>query len=99
MHITPEMITALSDLRNFANAVRPEIYPVEVDRLAQKAIDLLDNADFFMAIDEAANEREITAQFAAGSVDPAEWGDTTAEDMADHQKGVSAPLPGDQRTP
>jgi hypothetical protein len=91
MDITPEMITALGDLRKFAEAVRVETYPPEVDRRAQQAVDLLDNADFFTAIDDAANEGEKAAQSTAESteswvVDSAEWGDTTGADMAAHQK-------------
>lgn len=87
MQITKEMITALGDLRVFATAVRAERHPLEVDRRAQEAVDLLDNADFFAAIDDAANEGENLAS-RTGGVDPAEWGDTTAEDMARHQRGV-----------
>ena len=86
MDITSEMITALNDLRAFAEAVRAEMYPPEVDRRAQQAVELLDNADFFTAIDDAAADREASALLTAGSVDPAEWGDTTGADMAAHQK-------------
>lgn len=86
MDITREMITALTDLRVFAKAVRAELYPPEMDRRAQQAVELLDNADFFTEIDMTANETEVSDQFEAGATDPAEWGDTTSADMAAHQK-------------
>ena len=79
MNITPEMIAALTTLRQGARGgyrVSPEV---------REAINVLDNADFFTAIDEEANEMETAAQFAA--VDPEEWGDTTRADMARHQAG------------
>lgn len=88
MQITDEMITALNDLRAWAGTVRYSKSATEDERRAQEALDLLDNADFFAVIDDAANEKETVAQFAAGAVDPAEWGDTTAEDMAAHQKEI-----------
>ena len=85
--ITPEMISALNTLRAFALCA-----PASG---AGKAINVLDNADFFTPIDEALdeleNERETAAQFCTdpeelgAPLDPAEWGDTTREDMASHQ--------------
>lgn len=96
MEITREMVLALKDLRTFADAVRPEMYPVEVDRRAQKAIDLLDNADFFSKIDEAGDAFETEG---AQAHDPAEWGDTTRQDMADHQEGADARLTASEHRP
>lgn len=84
MQITDEMIVALNELREFAKV--PSVF--HSLRRAQYAFNVLDNADFFTAIDDAANERETLAQFAAGSVDPAEWGDTTSADMAAHQREI-----------
>lgn len=85
MQITDEMITALNDLRAWAGTVRHSKSATEDERRAQEGLDLLDNADFFAAIDDAANEGE---GLATGTVDAAEWGDTTAEDMARHQGAV-----------
>lgn len=84
MSITPEMIAALTTLRNFTERVADCKSIVGLHEAVQ-AFNALDNADFFTAIDEAANEVETAAQFAA--VDPEEWGDTTRADMARHQEG------------
>ena len=89
--ITPEMIDALNTLR-----VHARYHSVAMS--LRDAINLLDNADFFVPIDEARdeleNERETAAQFCT---DPAEWGDTTREDMASHQ-GLGQ-MPGDSLDP
>lgn len=87
MEITDEMITALNDLRAWAGTVRHSKSATEDERRAQEALDLLDNADFFATIDDAADEGENLAS-RTGGTDPAEWGDTTAEDMAAHQKEI-----------
>lgn len=58
MNITPEMVQALAALREFAKATNAERYPHPIDAEAAKAVDLLDNADFFTAIDEADTQDE-----------------------------------------
>jgi hypothetical protein len=70
MDITPEMIAALKDLRYFARVVPRERYAPDVDLRTAAAIDLLDNADLFAAIDDAAHEMEAAAQFAADATTP-----------------------------
>lgn len=55
MQITREMIEALDDLRKFSTAVKAERYADEPSKAAALAVDLLDNEDFFAAIDD---ERE-----------------------------------------
>lgn len=55
------------------------------------ALNVLDNAGIFHEIDEAADyasAEEVLAEAALLGIpkpDPAEWGDTTAADMARHQ--------------
>lgn len=83
MQITPEMMRAWADLQGFAKTVRKYVNATSLERAVSDAIDVLDDSDFMVPIEEAANEAETAAQFAAA--DPAEWGDTTAEDMARHQ--------------
>lgn len=59
---------------------------------AAKAVDVLDNAGVFAAIDTATDYDLDAPDLTAGGLDPAEWGDTTRADMARHQ---SAPMPTD----
>jgi hypothetical protein len=82
MNITPEMVKALAALRRFSTAVKQERYVHPLDKEAALAIDLLDNEDFFAPLDDEAFLTENTK-----ADDPAEWGDTTVEDMARHQQG------------
>lgn len=56
MEITPQMIEALDRLREFARAVGRENYPHVLDREAADAVELLDNADFFAALDDARED-------------------------------------------
>jgi hypothetical protein len=60
MNITPEMVDALALMREFARLVKRERFPHPVDSDTAKAIDLLDDADFFREIDE--KELELEAQ-------------------------------------
>ena len=89
--ITPEMIAAWRTLQDFARHARPNS-PVK------KAIDVLDISDFMVPIERAEDERRPIPQISTQSamtgkiyrsdiqpLDPAEWGDTTREDMARHQ--------------
>ncbi len=92
--ITPEMIAALNTLR-----VHARYHSVAMS--LRDAINTLDNADFFVPIDEARDELEADTERPCGCggkgthgvdhaedyapLDPAEWGDTTREDMARHQ--------------
>lgn len=111
MNITPEMMSAWETLQSFAKTVPRYVNATALERSVADAIDVLDDSDFMAPIDEAVNEREMAAQFAADSpndstirpcrcggslngevggigcaeTDPAEWGDTTREDMARHQ--------------
>lgn len=89
--VTPEAVQALAYLRLKARSD---------DSQVSRAINTLDNAGVFAALDEAtdyASAAEIMAEVAAKSVeevmgtpDPAEWGDTTAADMARHQGYAAA---------
>lgn len=82
-----ETIVALAHLRTYAAK-----YPTMG---LSDAVNTLDNAGVFHEIDEAtdyASAEDILAESVAISlsragvdIDPAEWGDTTAADMARHQ--------------
>lgn len=56
MRITPQMVEALDSLREFALAVKQERNPHPVDKRAAEAVILLDNEDFFTAVDEARED-------------------------------------------
>lgn len=84
---TPEVITALATLRDVARRNR------SVTRVVD-AINTLDNAGVFAALDEQTDyadaesilaEAACTAAARARTQDEAEWGDTTTADMAAHQ--------------
>lgn len=83
MDVTPEISEALAVLRNFAKKAGPS--PI------REAINALDNAGVFAEIDERndyASAEEILAEAAVeglAPLDPAEWGDTTRADQAQHQ--------------
>ena len=96
MTYSSETIKALAELRTYA-----ERYPTMG---LSGLINTLDNAGVFAALDEQTDYApavEILAEAALGSLeqksgrwavqapDPAEWGDTTADDMARHQ-GLTA---------
>lgn len=66
MNITPEMIEALKVLRNTVRDCPPS--PL------RSAINLLDNAGVFAAIDEATGYGDPEPTPVPG-LDPAEWGD------------------------
>jgi hypothetical protein len=84
MTYSDETIKALAVLRSITSEdrERPEVIA---------AFNTLDNSGVFAALDEQtdyASATEILAESAAkavAAVDPAEWGDTTAADMARHQ--------------
>lgn len=82
MRITPEMITALDRIRRWALVVKAETNALEIDKDTALAIDVLDNADFFVPIDDAREDDDHSRH-----LDAAEWGDTTRADMARHQQG------------
>lgn len=94
--ITPEMIAAWRTLQAWALAVKRENYPAEVDVQAAEAIDVLDNADYMVPLERAeeaaSGEGPDVADWNSpedavyDQPDPAEWGDTTRDDMARHQR-------------
>lgn len=83
MDVTPEISEALAVLRQAAMH-RVHGMPSEF----RDAINVLDNAGVFAEIDERndyASAEEILAEAAGADtvpLDPAEWGDTTREDLA-----------------
>jgi hypothetical protein len=80
--VSQETINALRALRTWAKGG----YVSGTD--AAKAVDVLDNAGVFAAIDTATDydlDAVASTMPVAGEPDPAEWGDTTAADMAAHQ--------------
>jgi hypothetical protein len=68
--ITREMIEALAHLRAFSTAVKAERNALEIDKGAALAIDLLDNADFFTAIDDVDFELYQCGDTSAGLTEP-----------------------------
>lgn len=89
MDVTPEIINALRTLRGFASG--PTL-PGSV----REAINTLDNAGVFAAIDEQTDydvDGGLLAAHQLPDVDAAEWGDTTRADMARHQ-GYTPTFPG-----
>jgi hypothetical protein len=97
--VTPEIARALAAMRIFADdASRNSLN--QVSREAADAIHVLDNVGVFAEIDEAndyASAEEILAEIENAKIpntaDPAEWGDTTSADMAQHQ-GLIGGTPG-----
>lgn len=86
MDVTPEISRALATLRQAA------AHSDEISNSLARAFNTLDNAGVFAEIDERneyASAEEILAESAAMTLapelDPAEWGDTSREDMARHQ--------------
>lgn len=83
MDVTPVISEALAVLRNFAKKAGPS--PI------REAINVLDDAGVFAGVDEHndyASAEEILAEAAGAdtaSLDPAEWGDTTREDLLRRQ--------------
>lgn len=89
--ITPEMSAAWRTLQAAAKGayrLQPEV---------RKAINIIDNSDFMVPIEDAELETEHDRLKEAGylviksgeALDPAEWGDTTRQDIA-HRHGLSA---------
>lgn len=85
MDVTPEVASALANLRLIAQAAGTSI------RL-RDAINALDDAGVFAEIDERydyASPADVLHEIADASVpntlDPAEWGDTTSADVARRQ--------------
>lgn len=98
MTYAPEVIEALALLRTFTGPGGGKYLPGQI----VQAVNTLDNAGVFAALDEQtdyASATEILAEAALASVpntaDPAEWGDTTSADMARHQ-GVAGDQPEDE---
>jgi hypothetical protein len=56
--ITPEMIDSWQTLQGWARAVKVEGSPLEIDRRAAQAINILDNSGFMAPIEEAAEEAD-----------------------------------------
>lgn len=54
--ITTEMVDALVTLSAWAQLTRNDRNALEIDRAAARAIDVLDNADFFTPITDFATE-------------------------------------------
>lgn len=94
MDVTPMISQALATLRTLAPGyLRLTAKETETFR---EAFNVLDNAGVFAEIDERneyASAEEILAEAAVqsvtGTLDPAEWGDTTRADMARHQHDPS----------
>ena len=87
------VIEALALLRTFTGPGGGKYLPGQI----VQAVNALDNAGVFAALDEQtdyASATEILAESAPASVpnaaDPAEWGDTTSADMARHQGVLDA---------
>lgn len=81
MDVTPEIIEALRTLRAFATGPT-------LPNSVRAAVNTLDNAGIFAVIDEQTDydvDPEPARTVATCNLDPAEWGDTTREDMARHQ--------------
>lgn len=67
MNVTPEMIKALALLRDCAYMDTEEV---------QKAVNVLDNAGVFAAVDEATGyDVNPEPEQSPNGLDPAEWGD------------------------
>lgn len=97
MDITPEMIEAWKTLQEVTYTIKRFVAPTAMEKRMIEAVDILDNSNFMVPIEEVRNEMETAAQFLhneengydvleAERPDPAEWGDTTREDMARHQR-------------
>jgi hypothetical protein len=87
MSFDPKVIAALAEVRKYASGQNRDV---------RRALNTLDNAGVFAALDEQtdyASAEEVLAESARMSLegrfpntaDPAEWGDTTTADMARHQ--------------
>lgn len=94
MSFDPKVIEALALLRTFTGPGGGQILQGQV----VQAINTLDNAGVFSALDEQtdyASAEEILAESAAQSLgaplNAAEWGDTTRADMARHQGLITEP--------
>lgn len=103
---SPGVIAALAVLRTFTGPGGGQVLQGQV----VQAINALDNAGVFAALDEQteyAAAEDILAEAAGdalnkelGALDPAEWGDTTRADMARHQGYEAASrLGGLERVP
>lgn len=83
--VSQETINALRTLRTWAKGGYVS------GKEAARAVDVLDNAGVFAAVDTATDydlDAVASTMPVAGEPDPAEWGDTTAADMARHQLGT-----------
>ena len=101
--ITPEMIAAWRTLQQWARAVCAEPSPLEIDKAAAKAIDVLDNSDFMVPIEEAGL---CTYQVGGGYNSPPEYCELEIEGTDEycprHQKladADSALDPGETNDP
>lgn len=101
--VTPEMVAAWRTLQNFALTTKgTHRRPLPWESELAQAIDVLDNSDFMVPIQDAELDTENDRLKAAGylvikgdePLDPAEWGDTTREDIARHQATGDAMLLG-----
>lgn len=76
--ITPEMSAAWRTLQAAAKGA----YRLQPD--VRDAINVLDNSDFMVPVEDA----ELETTPSAPALDPAEWGDTTREDIARRQSAA-----------
>lgn len=83
MNITPEMVQAWTRLQAYSQAIKTFVNQTPLEKEVIAAIDVIDNSDFMVPIEEVRDEMERAASL---PVDPAEWGDVTATDMAAHQR-------------
>lgn len=93
---SPEVIEALAKARSAVSRMGKPTVVNDFDRYAEQGLRLLqafntlDNAGVFAALDEQTSytaAEDILAEAtrtSAQALDPAEWGDTTREDMARH---------------
>lgn len=59
---TQDQIAAVAILRNFARLAPRFVNPTAGDWAVAEAVNTLDNADLFAALDEAHDEQEITQE-------------------------------------
>lgn len=96
MDITPEMIEAWKTLQEVTYTIKRFVAPTAMEKRMIEAVDILDNSDFMVPIEEAGREAEaahdcdtlghLRCSENTARLGPAEWGDTTREDMARHQR-------------
>lgn len=104
--ITPEMIAAWRTLQAYAEKLPRYVNPTTEETALADAIRILDNSDYMAPIQDAGECGDISAALPeppcdldkpcpvhdAAPLDPAEWGDTTREDIARRQQEQDAAI-------